>query len=1343
METRPLHHPSIETLHAFGSGQLDDQTADSLVAHLEACPPCRARAASLTGDSFLDRLRAVQQRRGTVAPASGAAATVDFVLPAKPDAAQPAPPVAVPPELREFKQYEVIRELGRGGMGVVYLAKNTLMGRFEVLKLVNTQLLDNTDAAARFLREICSAASLNHPNIVTAYAALQSGESLVLAMEYVEGEDLAKVVHEHGPLPLVNACYYAQQAAMGLQHAFEKGMVHRDIKPQNLILARGGKKHIVKILDFGLAKATHEKDGPSQDLPGANRKLTRVGAIMGTPDYIAPEQILDAASADIRADLYSLGCTLYVLLTGKPPFRDKSLDGLLLAHQSQQAAPVNEVRPEAPAELAAVVARLLAKDPAQRYQKPVEVAQALAPFAKHGLKPLPAAPKPATSAGSSAPSPETAAGDPRPHGSRTVAGKAKAPSATMAGEKAAANQVSGQHDAPTPALRPTMIERSPTIARAGKKTSTKSGRSAGQKPSKQLQLGVALGIAMLLAVAIGLCVPGVFRAKPLSLECTLVVTVNQSYPDVYVDGESAPVTWSEDGKIGEIHLQPGTREVEVRKERFKASRQMVDLLSGTRHVLSAELLEQVAPVEPKKGIDPPQVPVEAKRETDPPPVSVENKKTTDPPPLPVEVKKQGNSPPLGKVVHPVESALLQPGGYFVLQPTRTLDHLLLAGSDLKLYELGKQDLRQYGPSKVGPDRAAIALTPDGNRFYAAYTDHEINLYDLATGQRLAQLAGHDPGKTVTGLALTPDGKTLISTGTDRLVRLWDTATQKPIVNLSGHTGWVQGVGVSPDGRRAVTSSKNEIILWDLDNRHLLRSANWFRVADRVAFAPGGRILFHERDYGQLGVLDAQTLGFLTVHKEGAWTGPFVFTPSGRYLLAYDNDEGAIQMWEYSAMRVIRNYQGTAKRVTACGVALDGQFFYALGDDNMLHKYPLNDVPELVVSVAAPETKNAEGSPPVPPVKSPPNPPPVPIVDKMGKYESPGYVHFGADAARVVLRYNDFVKQNQHFAQVYNMSTGLPVTPRLKHDSDVRLSWFSADGRRVVTAGVDTAQVWDAATGRALSPPLKHERAVCCATFSPDGDRVVTGCFDGTAQVWDAATGLVLTRVPRRAGIVTSASFSPDGKRVVTAGDDKTARVWDSATGNPVCPPLQHLGGISSATFSPDGQRVLTASNDNTARVWDAASGEPLTRPLTHDGRVWHAMFSPDGKRVITPSEDKTARVWDAATGQALIPALKHDARVNSAAFSPDGKRVLTASDRTARVWDAATGQALTPPLMHTGIVGDASWSPDGRQVITFSLRVISTTSTTVQTWTAVQTWDAVTGKSLKRIDAKPSSFPPP
>ena len=378
METRPDTHPSTTALQAFGLGKLDDAAAETVLDHLETCPECCKEVAAQSGDTFLDRLRQAHRPSNTPAPGGSLSDLARRLRAAGSAPTTPYVSSSVAPELASHPQYEILRELGRGGMGVVYLARNRLMARLEVLKVVNKDVLERSGGKERFLREIQSAAMLNHPNVVTAYSALPVGELLVFAMEYIEGEDLAKVVKERGPLPVLNACYYAQQVAMGLQHAFERKMVHRDIKPQNLILAREGKKHVIKVLDFGLAKVKRET--------GEDSELTGTGKMLGTPDYIAPEQTLDATSADTRADIYSLGCTMYFLLTGHAPFRAKSLYEILQAHQTMQARPLNLERPEVPVELAAVVAKMMAKDPAKRYQKPVEVAQALMPFIKPGTK---------------------------------------------------------------------------------------------------------------------------------------------------------------------------------------------------------------------------------------------------------------------------------------------------------------------------------------------------------------------------------------------------------------------------------------------------------------------------------------------------------------------------------------------------------------------------------------------------------------------------------------------------------------------------------------------------------------------------------------------------------------------------------------------------------------------------------------------------------------------------------------------------------------------------------------------------------------------------------------------
>ena len=261
-------------------------------------------------------------------------------------------------------------------MGVVYLVHNKLMGRDEVLKVIGPDVMDRPGVLDRFVREIRAVAQLRHPNIVMAYHATRLGESIVFAMEYVPGLDLSRTLKATGPMPVANACYFAHQTALGLQHAHDEGLVHRDIKPGNLMLTHTKDKAMIKILDFGIAKLTREQKIDFQ--------LTSEGQAMGTPDYISPEQIINATCADIRSDIYSLGGTLYHLLTGRPPFQTNSLYDAYQAHISRDADLLNLVRSDVPAELAVVVAKMMAKDPDQRFQTPREVSQALKPMFRTG-----------------------------------------------------------------------------------------------------------------------------------------------------------------------------------------------------------------------------------------------------------------------------------------------------------------------------------------------------------------------------------------------------------------------------------------------------------------------------------------------------------------------------------------------------------------------------------------------------------------------------------------------------------------------------------------------------------------------------------------------------------------------------------------------------------------------------------------------------------------------------------------------------------------------------------------------------------------------------------------------
>jgi serine/threonine-protein kinase len=264
-----------------------------------------------------------------------------------------------------FGEYVVLDKLGEGGMGVVLKARHRRMKRTVAIKVLSSAGVKQAGSVERFHREVEAAAKLSHPNVVTAHDAGQHHAMHYLVMEFVEGSDLARLVKDRGPLGVREAVEYVLQAARGLQYAHEQGIVHRDIKPGNLLVdARG----TVKVLDMGLARMT-----AVEAALGGPERLTTTGQVMGTCDYMSPEQALDSHVADHRTDIYALGCTLYRLVTGNPPYRGETLMQILLAHRDAPIPSLCEARPEAPAELDKCFRRMVAKQPGDRQQSMAEV----------------------------------------------------------------------------------------------------------------------------------------------------------------------------------------------------------------------------------------------------------------------------------------------------------------------------------------------------------------------------------------------------------------------------------------------------------------------------------------------------------------------------------------------------------------------------------------------------------------------------------------------------------------------------------------------------------------------------------------------------------------------------------------------------------------------------------------------------------------------------------------------------------------------------------------------------------------------------------------------------------
>ncbi len=298
-------------------------------------------------------------------------------------------------------KYKVLERLGQGGMGSVYLCEHKLMRRRVAVKVLPAAKADDPASLERFYREARAVAALDHPNIVRAYDIDQDGNLHFLVMEYVDGSSLQEIIKKSGPLDMVRACHYVRQAALGLQHAHETaGLVHRDIKPGNILVDRNG---IVKILDMGLARFFHDDEDILTKKYDEN--------VLGTADYLAPEQALDSHAVDIRADIYSLGATFYFGLTGRTPFSEGTVAQKLIWHQTRQPKPIRSFRDDVAEDVVAVIDRMMAKDPTQRYESPQAVVEALDPWTQTPIPPPPEVEMPQLSpAALGTGSPDTAAG---------------------------------------------------------------------------------------------------------------------------------------------------------------------------------------------------------------------------------------------------------------------------------------------------------------------------------------------------------------------------------------------------------------------------------------------------------------------------------------------------------------------------------------------------------------------------------------------------------------------------------------------------------------------------------------------------------------------------------------------------------------------------------------------------------------------------------------------------------------------------------------------------------------------------------------------------------------------
>jgi serine/threonine protein kinase len=967
-------------------------------------------------------------------------------------------------------------------MGVVYLAQNKLMGRLEVLKVVGGHLVNRRGVLDRFQIEIRNAARLHHPNIVTAYSAIRLGESLALAMEYVDGFDLTRLVKAKGPLPVANACNYIHQAALGLHHAHEQGMVHRDIKPSNLMLTRQGSRALIKVLDFGLAKVKSEG--------AVDGGLTNEGQMLGTPHYIAPEQTIDARRADIRADVYSLGCTFYYLLTGGPPFDGTSLYDILQAHHSREATPLNLARPEVPVELAALVAKMMAKEPERRFQEPKEVAQALKPFFKSGALEGTTPKAEVSRTGQSRTGRTTGEMTSAPKG---LKGVGTPPPVLSTGRTS------------QPALRPesmwqSLMETSQSQPKSdGKRAGTAYRLPRWLWPSVAaafLFACVALGITITIRTKSGETKISAPDGQPFRAKVDDVIVQNQPIQDSKGSntsesrgnlGPQGAIAGrrSDSDDTGKSDPSNVSRTINSTQQRNNTQQPRFVLLfngedihdwkthpsqaggwrvedgiligSGrdTSHLytLRNDFQNFHLRVEARyqngssggiflRSSFGPSVPLDAPKWTTGYEALISSNRSG-----------RGMTGPLysGENADMVWAAAdlqrVPPGQWF------TLDAI----ADGKLVAVminGKMSAYHADPRRAySSGHIALHYEPHSVIEFRKIEIKEFNGWKAP--RELLRFAGHE--SRVSTVAISSDGQNFISggnsherevyknganhtRGNDNTLRLWSTVTGRIRLVMTEHPWNIRGLAMSDDGRYAASCSNwyglpnaKILLVWDLKMGRRIRRLSWSGAPERAFVIAVG------------------------------------FSPDSHLVRGFYNN-GTVVSWDV----------GTGSEQPLTGLKGDG-----FKDDEFSAAAFLPDGRHLVA---------------------------------------------GSQNGTV---------------EIWDSTNGTSMQSFVGHTGAVRDVAFSTDGRVLLSGSTDkTMRLWDVTTGSEIKFLTGDDKDLWCVALSPDGKRALSGGNDAIVRLWDLGRGEEICRLEGHTMRVSAVGFSKDGRRAVSGSDDSTVRLWE-------------------------------------------------------------------------------------------------------------------------------------------------------------------------------------------------------
>ncbi len=1161
---------------------LPDAEAEAVARHLEQCPACASTVeALLRGDTMESALRG-SSGPGGATPLPNARELIDrlkVLVGPRPAGAQPAPdtvppgargdpeqtggatgsgeaegperpwdflaPAERPNELGRLGPYRILEVLGAGGMGVVFRALDPQLQRPVALKAMRPALAASASAKKRFLREARATAAIKHDHIVAIYQVGEDRGAPFLAMEFLEGEPLDRRLAREGKLPVAEVLRIGREMADGLAAAHERGLIHRDIKPANVWLE--GKRGRVKILDFGLARLTADQTN-----------LTQQGAIVGTPAYMAPEQAA-GCEVDARCDLFSLGCVLYRLAGGAPPFKGGDAMSILASLALDTPRPLRERNADVPPALEALIASLLAKEPAGRPASAQAVAEAIEAIER---------------------------------------------------DLAREDRTSMIPPEATPAARPAK-----PAARA------RPAARRGRLVAVAVALAAAVLLAWLFGPAVYRVVTdqGVLVVEVTDPGIEVVITQNGAVVRdkttqrefTLKAGSGAVEVYEKDGvKLAtkQFELTRGGRTTvkvtpdEIRVATKPAARG-ADWPAAGPGPFDALRREDIPPDELRDagGGDPARAPKDL--------VAVfgdsrlrgwgdENFPGRFSPDAKRFVCSDGGAI---RVWDATSGRLLRslPGRMDVTSFTPDGRRFLTVGNGARVWDAdtGDEVVMAQGAAEPGNFTAAV-FSPDGKRFATGHLDRKVRLHDAATGDVLQTMEG--PAQAVWRLAFSPDGKCLAAGGGTAEGKpagellVWDAADGKRLQTIP-QPAMVLRLTFFPDSRRLLCSLHNVpgVHIYDAPTGQEVGTVRDVLGGEGIALMPdGNRLVGAKEEAGQ-----GEHFYRWDLRKPAARPALVPLSPSAKVLdvrpdgrLLAVNLYGAVQFYDLEAGKVVLPPDGPAGYVFRLDVGSDGRRVLVTTQDGSLRVWDTatgRDLPALSKDRAHPFVLLSRDGKRLAAVTNDG----IKVLDAAGGEElttirAGGYGYilgmaFSPDGTRLAVGV-----PGQDIVKVFDTAEGEDRLQLKGHKGGVSWVGYHPDGTRLFTFGMDKAiKVWDAATGQELHTfpeDLAQNGDKRSAALSPDG-KLLAAVDYPHVLVWDLETGAVRRKFENLEH-TTAVAFSPDGRQLATSHlEGTTVRTWDLATGKKVREwTLQ--GMVQRLAYAPDGRHLLTGNGNGTVYV---------------------------------------------------------------------------------------------------------------------------------------------------------------